>query len=251
MKQPAIVPDSATNRFMMVDVIRGIAILLMIIYHFSWDLTFFGLAEFQIFSNPYWIWFAKFIAGLILLVMGVAHVMARRTGVNSRVFLKRLGLIAVAAGAVSAGTYYIDPQTFVYFGILHHITVASIVLALTGGLSSALLFLLAMVFLTGSQVLAHDVFSPFWLAWTGLGPYTWPSVDYLPLFPWLGVPLFGMVLGRWMLHLDREYQFLKWQSDNPFIRMVNFAGRHSLLVYLLHQPILFGSLYAVLSFTSY
>ena len=64
------------SRYMMVEVVRGIAILFMIVYHFSWDLTYFGLADFGIFSDPYWIWFAKFIAGLILLVMGVTQVMA-------------------------------------------------------------------------------------------------------------------------------------------------------------------------------
>jgi uncharacterized membrane protein len=231
---------------MPLDVVRGIAILLMIIYHFSWDLTFFGLADFHIFDDPYWIWFAKFIAALILLVMGVSHAMARTKGVNVRAFVKRLAIISTCAIAVSTGTYLIDPNTFVYFGVLHLIAVASILLLPLASLPSRLLILLAILFLAAPQFLNHEVFSPPWLSWVGLWPTARMSVDYLPVFPWLGLPILGMVLGRWLLIMDEHFGFLKWQSRHPLIRAPYIAGRYSLLIYMIHQPILFASLYGLL-----
>ena len=239
------------NRFMVVDVARGIAILLMIVYHFSWDLTFFKLADFRIFSNPYWIWFSTFIAGLILLVMGVSQVMARRRGFNSKIFLKRLVVISTCAVAVSVGTYMIDPNTFVFFGILHLIAVASILLTAVISLPSPFLVLISTLLLTGPLFLTHVAFSPAWLAWTGLWPLSSTSVDYFPLFPWLAVPLLGIVIGRWLLAMDEQHQFLNWQSNNPMLRIVYVAGRYSLLIYMIHQPILFGSLYAVSSLMNF
>lgn len=235
----------AKIRYMPVDLVRGIAILLMIVYHFSWDLTFFGLADFRIFDDPYWIWFAKFIAGLILLVMGVSQVMARVKGVNFRVFVRRLAIIGACAMAVSTGTYLIDPNTFVYFGVLHHIAVASIVLLALANVPSRYLLLLAVLFLAGSGFLSHDVFSAPWLSWVGLWPTARMSVDFLPIFPWLGLPLMGMVIGRWLLKLDEQLAFLKWRSSHPLIRAPYIAGRYSLLIYMIHQPILFAGLYGI------
>lgn len=244
-------PAPPNNRFMLVDVVRGIAILLMIVYHFSWDLTYFGLAAFRIFSNPYWIWFAKFIAGLILLVMGVSQVMARRRGLRTWVFLKRLAIISACAAIVTIGTYLIDPATFIFFGILHHIAVASILLTVAIRLPSWLLFALAVFILAGPQFLSHEIFSPFWLAWTGLSPISWVSVDYVPLFPWLGVPLLGMVIGRGMLQRREKHPYLKWHSTHPLARTVCFAGRYSLPVYMIHQPVLFASLYGLVTLMNF
>lgn len=77
------------------------------------------------------------------------------------------------------------------------------------------------------------------------------TVDFLPLFPWLGIPILGMVIGRWLLDMDDQYLFLKWQSNNPLLRLAYVAGRYSLLIYMIHQPILFGSLYGILSIMSF
>ena len=65
------------------------------------------------------------------------------------------------------------------------------------------------------------------------------------------VPIVGMVIGRWLLVLDQQHQFLNWQSNNPLRGVICITGRHSLLIYMIHQPILFGSLYAVSSLTNF
>ena len=232
------------NRYMLIDCVRGLAIVLMVVYHFSWDLTYFSLADFDMVGDRRWIWFAKFIAGLILLVVGISHVMASQGGFRASVFLKRLLSISACAAIVSIATYQLDPNTFVYFGVLHHIALATILLMVVIRFPTPVLIFLGGVFFTGAEFLKLESVSPPWLAWSGLFEASQGSVDYLPLFPWFGIPLIAVVLGRGMLVWGHKPWLLDWRSTNPLVRSVCFAGRHSLLIYMVHQPVLFGALYA-------
>ena len=233
----------ARPRYALIDTARGVGIGLMIVYHFSWDLTFFGLADFRIFTDPWWIWFANVIVIIILSVMGVTQVMARRRGLTATAFFRRLGLIAAAAGAVSLATYWMDPATYVFFGILHHIALASVIMAGAIFLPSPALVLLAALILAAPGFLAQAAFAADWLLWVGLSPVPPASVDYVPLIPWLAVPLLGVVGGRWMFRDGPAPAALVWRPAHPSLRLIRLAGRHSLALYLLHQPILYGGLY--------
>ncbi len=252
----AVMPDTTAaaapaglgpDRFAVIDMVRGVAILLMIVYHFSWDLTYFGLARFAILTDPAWIWFARSIAALILLVMGVSQVMARRRGLTSRAFLKRLCLIAACAAAVSAATYWMAPGAYVFFGILHHIALASLLMVGLIALPTAALIALAAAALAAPFALSGPAFTAGWLLWLGLAPEAPLSVDYVPLLPWLAVPLTGVILGRLLVGNGDVPGWLTWRPADPLGRLVRFAGRHSLAVYMLHQPVLFGGLYVIVS----
>ena len=115
LSSPRTEQVDARPRYALIDTVRGVGILLMIVYHFSWDLTFFGLADFQVFTDPWWIWFANVIVIIILGVMGVTQVMARRRGLTATAFFRRLGLIAAAAAAVSPASLWMDPASSVLF----------------------------------------------------------------------------------------------------------------------------------------
>lgn len=230
-------------RYALVDAVRGAAILMMIVYHFSWDLTFFGLANFNIFTDPWWVWFSYIIVTVILAAMGISQVMSRQRGLTSKVFFRRLSLIAAAAGAVSLATYSMDPGTFVFFGILHHIALASVILAGVMFLPSMTLVSLAVFILAAPAFLTHPAFAADWLLWLGLSPTPPPSVDYVPMMPWLAIPLMGVVAGRWMFRDGPAPILLEWQPVHLLAKLIRLAGRHSLAIYLLHQPILFGGLY--------
>jgi len=236
-------PAGNTDRYALIDIVRGTAILLMIVYHFSWDLTFFGLADFQIFTDPGWIWFANIIVIMILGVMGVSQVMARRKPFTLNVFIRRFAMIASGAAAVSVATWWIDPGTYIFFGILHHITIASILLAGAVLLPTMLLLTLALIVFAAQWFLVHEIFAADWLLWLGLSPSPAASVDYVPLAPWFAVPLLGVVLGRWVFASPAASGLLAWQANNRLWRGVRFAGRHSLAIYLIHQPVLYGGLY--------
>ncbi len=238
---------SKRRRYALIDVTRGVAILLMFVYHFSWDLTAFGFAQFHIFTNPLWIWFANLIAALILLVMGVSQVMARQRGLSPRMFFRRLLIIAAGAGAVSLATYQMDPVTFIFFGILHHVALASLILVAAIQLPTWAMALLAALFFVAPEVLSGPAFSTEWLLWVGLSPSPPLTLDYVPLAPWFGLPLSGVVLGRLMLGGGTVPALLMWRPVNPMARLVRLIGRHSLILYIVHQPILYGGLYLLVS----
>ena len=236
----------ARPRYALIDAARGVPMLLMIVYHFSWDLTVFGLANFRIFSDPLWIWFAYVIAALILVTMGVTQVMARKRGLTAKAFFRRLGLIVASAGVVSLATHWMDSGSYVFFGILHHIALASVVMAGAVLLPSPALVLLAMLILAAPGFLSHPAFATDWLLWVGLSPVPPASVDYVPLLPWFAFPLLGVVAGRWMFRYGSVPALLKWRPAHPLAKLLRLAGRHSLALYLLHQPILYGGLYLFL-----
>jgi uncharacterized membrane protein len=234
-----------SNRYASIDVLRGFAIWLMFVYHFSWDLSYFGFADFRVTSDPYWIWFARFIAGTILLVMGIAQAISANRVFNRKTFFKRLSIIIISAAAISAGTYKMDPGSFVFFGILHHIALVSVLMLVIIRLQTQILITLAIVCLIAPYYLTHEIFLVEWLWWVGLSPVVPPAVDYVPLLPWLGVSITGVILGRVFFAPDRPPLFGTWQPGNMATRVLHLSGRHSLLLYLIHQPILFGSTYAV------
>jgi uncharacterized membrane protein len=224
---------------------RGVAILLMFVYHFSWDLTFFGYADFQLFTDPFWMVFARFIVAIILLVMGVAQIMARERGpgLGPPTFFRRLGVIALCAGLVSAATYVIDAGSYIFFGVLHHVVLASFLLAGAVLLPSAALIALAAFCFAAPWFLSALFFAAGPLLWVGLAPVAPVSVDYVPLLPWFGIPLLGLVLGRLMIQGGPGAAFLAWHPTHPLALLVRWVGRHSLLLYMIHQPILWGGLY--------
>lgn len=227
-----------------IDALRGAAILAMIAYHLSWDLSAHGIIAVDVVNTLGWKIFARTIAGSFLAIVGVSLVLAGRNGFRPAAFLRRLAIIAAAAALVSLGTYWFLPDAFVFFGILHAIAVSSVL---------ALPFLRAPAWFTavfgalviaGPWFLADPVFNaPGWL-WLGLATVPPRTVDYVPLFPWFGVVLLGVAAGRLLVQTGGG-RFARWRAAGPAARSLIFAGRWSLLIYLLHQPFLLGILFVV------
>ncbi len=230
-------------RFAVVDGVRGIAILLMFVYHFSWDLSYFGFSQADLFHDPFWLVFAWVIAGIFLFISGFAFTLAEHRGTAPGARIRRLALIGVCAGLVSLSTYAIDPRSFVFFGILHHIFLASLLLLLLRSLPSWLLALVGLLCVAAPHLFTPVIFANSWLLWVGLSPDPVNSVDYVPVIPWLALPLLGLITGRRVLREERLPALFNWQPEHPLGKSVRLLGRHSLLVYVIHQPILFGALW--------
>ena len=113
-------------RLAVIDLIRGIAVIAMVVYHFSWDLLDYSLIDVDVVNDPLWRAFAHVIAGTFLALVGFNLVLANRNGIRAVPYLRRLGIIAGAAALVSLGTYWFMPGAFVFFGILHMIAAASV-----------------------------------------------------------------------------------------------------------------------------
>ena len=233
-------PVSA-RRFMVVDIARGIAIALMFVYHFTFDLNYFGVVSFDFNNDLRWLGFRAAIVSLFSALVGVGLVLGPGRKLDWPRYGKRLLAIGVCAALASAGSYFIFPQTYIFFGILHFIFVASVI-----GL--AFLRFTWLNLLIGSALLVLGATLKFLLfdqpqwQWIGMMTHKPFTEDYVPLLPWFGIVLIGMFFARRAQARGWFEKFAAIEFDNPIAKLLAFAGRHSLIIYILHQPIFIGLL---------
>ena len=123
-----ITPSAAPliGRIDAVDLARGLALVAMTTFHFGWDLEMFGFADRGFASQPAMIWYARAIASSFLVLVGISFALAHRGGVRAGPFLRRLAMIAGAALLITVATRIATPDIYIFFGILHHIALASL-----------------------------------------------------------------------------------------------------------------------------
>lgn len=235
-----IVPsERRIGRIEWIDLTRGLALVAMAIYHFTWDLEFFGYIEAGATGQGPLKWFARSIASSFLILVGVSLVLAHHNGIRWRPYFRRLAVVAVAAAAITIATYFFTPETFVFFGILHHIAVASLLGLLFLRLPAWTLIAVATVWFMVGGIYESPIFSNPALLWVGLAPVAPRSNDYVPLFPWFGMVLVGMALTKAALRSGFADALAQRSAGrNPSARGLRFLGRHSLITYLVHQPVL-------------
>ncbi len=228
-----------------VDWARGVALLGMAGYHLTWDLADFRLVSPLLpFSTPMRL-LSHTVACAFLALVGVSLALAHRERLNLPAFWRRLVVVAAAAAAVTAGSLVFARGQFIWFGILHCIAGASL-LALPFVEAPAWTSLLAGAAAIALPIFVHSAFfDPPALLWLGLGEALPNTLDWRPLFPWAGVVLLGLGIARLPGVLARLTSPWRWRAKSGLARAVCFAGRHSLAVYLLHQPILIGLVAAV------
>ncbi|WP_439604778.1 heparan-alpha-glucosaminide N-acetyltransferase [Shinella sp.] len=219
------------------DIVRGLAIAGVVLFHVVWDLEFAGFIS-GVAGHPVWLLFGRCLAGGFMLLVGVSLVLAHRSGFRTRPFLKRLVLIAVSAAAISAVTWFVFPQSFVYFGILHAIAATSLIglcfiRAPAWASAAAGIAVFAVPFVTSSEI-----FDTRWLAWIGFASNVPPSNDFVPIFPWSGLTLLGIAATRVALLSGIESRLGPFGLSTPTARSLAWMGRKSLPIYLLHQPVL-------------
>ncbi|GGK18373.1 heparan-alpha-glucosaminide N-acetyltransferase [Salinarimonas ramus] len=233
------------ERFAAVDAARGVALVAMIVYHFAWDLWFYGLVAVEVPFDPAWRAFARTIASSFLILVGVGLVLASDAGLDARAYLRRLAKIAGAAALVTAATFVAFPDSFIFFGILHMIAVGSVLALPFLRLHPALTVLAAAAVLAAPFLYASPAFDTRWLAWIGFFETAPDTNDFEPVFPWLSAVLAGVALGRVLLDTRLRPRLAAIRLDGRLGRGLVAMGRWSLVIYLLHQPILLGALYPV------
>jgi uncharacterized membrane protein len=229
--------EQTFHRWPWLDAARGFAILMMIAFHFCFDLVYWQLADFQLLSDWRWMAWRNGIVGLFLLIMGVSLVLAADNPAAH--FWRRLIRVACCAGLISAVSWVMFADRFIYFGILHFVVLASLLGKILLRLKSldrwSVWLLLALLCLAAIWLPGAKALDPRTLNWLGMAAHKPQTEDYVPLLPWFGVVLFGMVLGHCLRCLPgQEYHLAIPQICRPVAEL----GRHSLLIYMLHQPLL-------------
>lgn len=231
----------ADARVEAVDAARGAALCLMFVYHFAFDLRFYRVTNADFENDPFWLGLRALIVSLFLALVGVSLVLADRAGASRAHFVRRLGIIAGCALVVSVGSRVTFPSTWIYFGILHCIAVAS-VLALPLVRRPVVAMFVGMAVIVSGLTLAHPAFDDRALTWIGFTTHKPATEDYVPLFPWSGVVFLGITAGHVLMR--NAFRPLTPLASAP--RWLGVLGRHSLPVYMIHQPILLGVLWLVL-----
>lgn len=235
--QPAPQP-APTPRLWVLDAAKGVALLGMAAFHLLYDLILFGrLAPSDL--PPGWLyWHPRLVAGSFILLAGLSLWLAHGAGLRGAAFGRRLAKIAAAAGLVSVATYLALPSAWVFFGILHAIAAFSL-LALP--LLRAPLWLVAAlaVGVAGlSWVDAPALFNAPALAFLGLADVPPRTVDFEPVVPWFAVFLAGMIAGRVGTRAGLWRALGRLPAPGAGLGLLARGGRHSLVIYLVHQPVL-------------
>ena len=235
-----------TGRLAVVDLARGVALVAMTVFHFCWDLEMFALVRPGFMAQPGAIWSARIIAGSFLFLVGFSLFLAHGRHFVLQPYLKRLAMVAAAAAVISLATWYFTPDAFIFFGILHCIAVSSVIGLIFLRLPWWITALCGAFVVSMRSTLQTAALDDPWWWWSGLSQFIPRSNDYVPLFPYLGMVLIGIAAGRLVLEAGLTARLAGPQLDQAPARLLRFIGRHSLVFYLLHQPVMIALLYAVL-----
>ena len=225
------------HRILWIDVIRGISILAMITFHFAFDLMYFGFAKPDLIYQPDWRLFERMIAFSFLFIAGLSLSITHRSSINWKSFFRRYGVTAICAVLISIVTYILFNNDMIRFGILHAISVSGLVGLLLLKLNSLSLFLLAVLLFLLNLFIPQPLEGDYFWQWLIYTTETPNSLDYRPIIPWITPFILGMA----------SYQlFKKWglmETSNTTthneLLILCWLGRNSLVIYLVHQPILF------------
>lgn len=234
-------------RFWEIDLLRGIAIVSMISFHILFDLKYLGLLAFG--DRLFW-WLApRLIAVTFIFLVGVSlslsySRMRKKPGkeVAGKYFLRGLKIFSWGL-VITAVTWFLVPQGFIFFGILHFIGLA-VILAYPFLRWPKYNFILGLAAIFVGWLVSLYLFPFPYLVWLGFvypGAY---SLDYFPLFPWLGLILLGIYYGN-LLYPRGKRSFALKNLKNPVADFLGLLGRNSLLIYLVHQPIILGIILAL------
>ena len=220
-----------SKRYLEVDFIRGFALILMVGFHLAFDLNYFHYIDINIRHGLDWRYFRYLILSLFIGTVGISLVLANQNGINYQKVFSRAAKLLLASLAISAASYFMNPNMWIYFGVIHFILVGSLLglffiripkIALGLGMVIIILFNMGLLNM-------HWLYEPL------KAPLHLPRVteDLVQFFPWFAAVLIGIYIG------DKKYFDIGLQPSRA-VNAVVFLGRHALLIYLIHQPILFG-----------
>ena len=220
---------------------RGTALYLMLLYHLLFDFYMFGWMTWeQIMSWPL-VLLEKYIAYTFIICAGISATLSRSNA--------KRGLVTLAAAAlVTAASFLVDAP--IRFGVLQFLGMAMLIYAAVGPWVQRVPERVAPALWLALFVLTHILTDHVtvdvkWLFWLGFRYPGYVSYDHFPILPYLFLFLFGSWLGQMLAKYRDRLPFLEKTAP----RWLTGPGSHTLLIYLLHQPVLYGICWLAYSLT--
>ncbi len=233
------------ERFWEIDFLRGIAIIMMIIYHIIFDLYFLDTLKINLHSLELRL-FLYPIGTIFILLVGLSLTLSysriKKTLSEKEIcfrFIKR-GLTIFGLGLLlTVVTFLFIGPGFIVFGVLHCIGICIVFSIPFINYRFANLFIGIILVIIGI-LLRTMVFDFSYLVWLGFIPRGFCTIDYFPLLPWFGVVLIGIFIGNALYHDHKRSFYINDFSKFGFVQFFCFLGRNSLVIYFVHQPIIIG-----------
>jgi uncharacterized membrane protein len=234
--------SATAPRLAVVDLLRGLAIAQMVVYHLIYDLTYFGWLPYAMNRDQPWVGWRSAIVFQFLFLVGISLALRAKFKPQATDFWRRWAQVAGAALIVSGGSALMFGPRFIWFGILHFVAVALLLGRPLHRLGALNVMLGCVVLAIGLTVKIEALDAAPWAA-LGLVTRKPRTEDYVPLLPWFGVVLLGLgAAALWQRALWRVPAALHTLESRP-ARLLRWAGRWPLTIYLLHQPLLIGALW--------
>lgn len=244
--------EKSFNRFWEIDLLRGIAIVMMIIFHSLFYLNYFNIYKMSLYSGPILI-YVYLVGTIFIMLVGVSLLLSYSRVENiltkKALYLKyaKRGFTIFCLGLfITVVTWFFVGDGFVVFGVLHCIGL-SIILAFPFLRFRYLNLILGVLLILFGIILRNMVFDFNWLVWLGFIPSGFYTIDYFPLLPWFGVVLVGIFLGNGLYNNYKRVFILRDFSVLKPVRFFCFLGRYSLIIYFLHHLVLLSIMYILLS----
>ncbi len=227
-------------RFDRLDALRGAAIVWMAVFHLGFDLNLYGLIEPRqnFYRDPFWTGQRTAIVSLFLLCAGLGQSVALEAAQGWPRFWRRWTQVAGCALLVSLGSAWMFPPSWISFGVLHGMAVMLIAARLLAPLR-AWLWPLGAVAIALPWWVQHPFFDNALTSWVGLVTRKPVTEDYVPVLPWLGVMLWGLAAGQWLLAHRRAALA---GAVPAVLQPLAGLGRWPLSFYMLHQPVFIGAI---------
>jgi len=227
----------SAKRLYGLDVFRGWAIILMIVFHFFYNMQYFEVLDIDLKEDMFWVLFRVLIVSIFLFSVGISLQLVHETTIKWVDVKKRLLTLGGASLLVSVATYVQFGNSYIYFGVLHFIFVATFVGLIFLYRPYIAIAVSIMIFI-GSATKGLDLHWLYLLLQPLLDLPTY-TVDLMRFFPWFGVVLLGISFVS-LGHHKQIFESKIFYQGFLHNRFLSFLGRHSLVIYLIHQPILFG-----------
>ena len=209
------------------DSLRATALVMMLISNFVSDLDYFGIME--VIQGDRWWWLARATAFLFVSISGISYFLAHQKEYDFVITLKRTRRLIFWAFAITLVTYSFAPEAYVRFGVLHLLALASLV---AFPVARNPIYALGI----GVFLLLIPLSSNSNSVWFGLQETGTFAVDYFPLNPWLGIFFISVSIASKIYPEGKSLSNFEWPEKWLWF------GRNTLIIYVIHQPILIGLL---------